>query len=527
MMLNQLGAQLARDGMAVYSSVMSDWARNSVRKNKELALLIKHNETKNMRTVILIDEVNSDMKDINWSMLLRNHRDLIVIGAGIPVLGSTQSPAFMVKYVPRDFYLTEDNNFQSEVVQPWCDVYNFVSQQHQELAAEICKQILAFTGGHWFSFLMICNHMFQTSIFDEHCKNPYSYLTSQVFFDSDTALKVYHRCFMTDKNDHVIIENILKGEPVNRTDIKHLENCGFWDEENKWFISPLLTWISYNHIRYTPGSPRKCSLKPLEMITSIIVAGLEAMQHNDFKETSISNDKWRMENSIGGLWGFHVKEAFPAIFVCPQVRADSRKPNMPYPSIDFTFNSTVDLAIELSLNGYDINGKIEKISENGVYREWKDRSAILNFQLKKCNVKKLSTHYKVFHFVNDENALYHKGKIIALNLLRHTSKRLYTEMISKSSAKIHEWIKTLKTTCQPKSVGTVRFSEETREIDSRDFCDSYEELLYDQNQATFDEDLQLAIKGRLKLQFCLVLRCHLCVITVSLLFSLFEGLLHW
>lgn len=91
-------------------------------------------------------------------------------------------------------------------------------------------------------------------------------------------------------------------------------------------------------------------------ILSIIVMGLKAMCVADFEEPDPN------------LYMTHT--AFPNLYMAPQTRAVRGVSGKTSPTVDFTFNGDMQVAIEISKNSYDILGKIKKFSSGGVYEHF-------------------------------------------------------------------------------------------------------------------------------------------------------------
>jgi hypothetical protein len=161
-----------------------------------------------------------------------------------------------------------------------------------------------------------------------------------------------------------------------------------------------------------------------------IYAGFHFFREIDFKGVS-PDAKVSVENAISARWATHLHAQMPTVFIASQVRAISEvvKPGAK-PTIDFLLNGRGQFAVEFSLNGYDLKGKVLKF-ERGYHKEWESKYAIVNIITNSTNIqfeKKMkanSSEHKnfkaigssignIYQFVTQTNKLY-KGTTLLLS----------------------------------------------------------------------------------------------------------------
>mmetsp|Transcript_19514 Transcript_19514/g.26800 ORF Transcript_19514/g.26800 Transcript_19514/m.26800 type:complete len:356 (-) Transcript_19514:357-1424(-) len=344
--------------------------------------VVLKNHSNGKRTALIIDEVQNNVDAPIYSYLLRNSPSLIVLSAGVPKLLQS-SPGFPndSKYNPSRILL--QMNEIREVAERWLNEASNVGITNCSLdsSLELCTWLLSFTGGMMFPMLMILDHMFTKSVFDEHFNNYRHYLTSCVFFESKACCSIKSRCF--DPDTRSLFDKILYNGEYVPSDVDQLENFGYWNSnavcsERGWFVSDLLLLFVYNS---RSDMNFKCSKEVTNTLTTmavqdkieaIIIMGLKEMTEVDFMEPSLRDTK--MENAVGFCWAHRVRYAFPQLYMTLQTCANySGITGKPCPTVDFTFvGGCMNVAIELSTNCFDIKNKVKKLVRKGDIRNGKD-----------------------------------------------------------------------------------------------------------------------------------------------------------
>jgi hypothetical protein len=392
------------------------------------------NRARNVRTVMLLDEAqNPDKSGRMITFLLKNDKasDVIVIAVGLSCPQRGQSPSFREshKHNPCDICLQTSE--LPELADAWIaklQERNIACPPEQVL--EFCGWVHKFTGGQLYPILKICDHMFSnaqhSTTFADHFARYRQYILSSAFCLSEACLSIRSRCY--DAGMVTACENVLKLGKLSAELKDNLESYGCCDSGSAvscdaptgWFVSDLLLCIAYNTRHYqdafclTPGRIIQLKNLPVQMrIMSLIVAGLRTMQLSDLVEGQYDVDK--MENAIGMLWAMRIHDVLPGVFICPQTRAESGLYGKTKPTVNFTFDSGMDVTIEVSKNSYDIPGKLAKFrSPKGCYREWNGKCAIFNIITRKGVPK--SADEMVYHFECHSNTLFRGAVPVVANV---------------------------------------------------------------------------------------------------------------
>lgn len=360
------------------------------------------------KLALVIDEVQTNVKSYLWLRLLRKTK-CIVVAAGISS-EFTSSPHFQKTFAATELFFEEDE--VDEIVENFavaCNDRKAVSYpDFQKVVREISQFLLMFTGGHVFSFISLLDFILTDDMFFEHMADYAVYFRGATFLKTEKHSMIASRCLGSYS---FVVKGVILGViSTGRTsleDISLLMMSGWWNQELKWISSDyLLCHILFsdtqNWSRRSNVEKKIKDRKDIEdQLELLIVAGLQGMLESDFTDGEVS----KLENAIGFVWGHNIRQKFPEIFVAPQTRTEEA-PNPPhFPSIDYTFDGTLDCAIELSRNHWQINEKLKKIGPDGVYKQWHNRSVILNFQVKDLKGKR-NDNPLVYHFVKSENILY-------------------------------------------------------------------------------------------------------------------------
>ncbi len=421
-----LGRELQKRDLQVYYIEDADFLKNITKA--DINFTIEMNNINNKRTVLMIDEGQSNSNDGIYTHLIRGTPSLIVLSVGVSSYGSSPGYPDEFKYNSANIFLQENElDAFTELWYTEATKRQLIDYSKQQLLN--CFQwLLLFTGGLMYPMLAISDHLLSSDIYVAHFHNYQHYLTSFMFFTSKTCTTIKSRCF--DGHASPLFQKLLNQGEYDIDNLAQLEKFGYWDSGKSndclkgWFVSDFLLFIVYNrHISYCVSLSREICMD--DKIQAIIIMGLKGMSESDFMEGS-SSTVTKMENAIGFCWGYKVRNAFPALFIAPQTRANTNSFGKTKPTVDFTFNGEMDVAIELSKNNYDIPGKLAKFAEEGVYHQWGNRYAILNFQLVSSNVK-LSNDHHVYHFVKDKNILYRGNDIICAGVVTSLPTPVYAD----------------------------------------------------------------------------------------------------
>jgi hypothetical protein len=414
--LSLMGEALQQKGCKVYyirsSTLLDTLSTDSLLQNAAKAT------AEGKRMVIMIDEAHMNTKSDLWWYLFKH--DLlvphIVLGVGVPKVGEI-SVDFFRKHPPSNFFPSCEEEDFDELVQIWRNQAGSKNVP-KDLVAEICMWVCKFTGGQMYPMMMFLEHILMENV--DQATNYQTYFRSQEFMGSDPAKKASSRCGF-DGNEYNLgrFQQVVMSTSSTSSVLQDMERIGVWNPERRWFFSDFLVNFMLNNNIPEPSKDSKNPLSRIpninEKIEEIIITGLKGMSYMDFKETYDDyTNLSKCEDAIGFCWAYQLKDADRSLFIASQTKGDRVHAGKKFPSVDFVVNGSLDVAIELSKNSYDLKNKISKFSEErGVYRRWFDRFAILNFQLEERPVKNLFNDPRVYHFVKSENALY-KGK----NLVR-------------------------------------------------------------------------------------------------------------
>jgi hypothetical protein len=256
------------------------------------------------------------------------------------------------------------------------------------------------------------------------------YLLSKVFSGTECYKAITNRCY-SEIPSHDQFLRFLKAIPT-ADDITQYEKLGLWINSNSCFVSTFYKNVCFRNI--PQGSSINIDEKKQQIVLSrdspvnkkiqaIVETGLQHMTAQDFVEPS--GDTIKYEDPIGNCWAYYVRRFLPSLYIAGQVQV-----NVPYRDLsksrqakrktesdttarlDFLFNGETDVAIELVRNGEqnDENEKHwERFSED--YKEWKDRCAVLNFQMSGKKVTPIKGA-NLYTFLYESNELYHGNALI-------------------------------------------------------------------------------------------------------------------
>jgi len=378
--LKLMGRALACRGCIVYMTSGNEMDELPDNYFNDLA---KNAGSKTM--VLLIDEVQNNLTSKHWLDLLKGGKpcNLVVLGVGVPRL-QDPSPQFDKKYP-----LSGDEFpmfFTPDDLPELSAHFSKIALHHSEnIIAEVCKSMLAFTAGHPFPFVKFMEHVVDPNNKID-LENIDNYTDSEEFSSSKTYQEVRERCFSSLLDGDAVHKGVnLMQNQANPGDEVDLEKLGLWRDNH--FVSPLV--VRELFLKHKPRPKDRDSgvveLKdPAEMpyAEQLISAGLRDMKAEDFMDAHYP--KVAVENSVGFRWGFNVKACFPNVWMVPQPRTLYEEQTGPgrKPNIDFFFNGRINMGIELAL---DVN--IASLDEHlgrfdDKYRRYEKSCAVFHLDTK-------------------------------------------------------------------------------------------------------------------------------------------------
>ena len=409
-----LGKELQNRNLSVYYLKHAGYLGNitEVSVNNTIA----NNDKIKKRTVLMIDEAHENVNAPIYICLLRECRTLIILATGISRI-SSYSVTFDHKHDPYNIFLQESE------VEDFADVwYHHIESKFKKCNRRLadiikfCEWLRLFTGGLMYPMVAICEHMFSDGILEKHFELYQLYLTSAEFYCSAACMNIKSRCF--DAQNVALFKKILSHGELLASNVLELETLGYWASDegsclSGWFVSDFILYIAYNWSTASPSLDLDwcSSLSVSEKIEALIIMGLRNMTESDFFE-GVHLDSVKLENAFAFCWGREVHTQFPSVIIAPQTRANSGKP----PTVDYKFNGPMSIAIELSKNHHDIKRKLKKFAIGGIYNQWIDRFAILNFQINSTST--LSLEKNVYHFVKENNTLYNGDRVVCAGVVR-------------------------------------------------------------------------------------------------------------
>ena len=309
--LKLLGRELTSRGCDVY---MTSGNKMDIYDENYFTELAKQAGDKPV--VLLIDEVQNNLKSKHWLDLLKGGKpaNLVVLGVGVPAM-DTHSPQFDEKY-------PEGNDlfpmfFTADDLQ---EVVNYFAKRFpshaKDVVSEVCQKMLAFTSGHPFPFVKFVNHLLD-STHKLNLETIDTYLLSAEFAESDVREQVRKRCFpaMNSILDKAVNLILLKPNP---SDVHDLTKLGLWN--NKYFISPLVASEVFLEHNVSRDDTNMVILDETQAkapyAQQIISAGLRDMTEGQFKDAHA--DIVALENAIGFQWAFNLRKCLPNVWIAVQ-----------------------------------------------------------------------------------------------------------------------------------------------------------------------------------------------------------------
>ncbi len=369
--------------------------------------------------VLMVDEVQNNLQTGIWTTILRDKPDnLLVLGVGIPALDLV-SPQFSRKF-PEDrelfpMFLTDRDLPELEAF--FCKKY----AQPKEEVADLCKQILVFTNGHFFPFVKFMEHFLSI----QYKGDASMHLISQEFRNSSCYKMVKARCsftpFMLDAAAKVLRNRY---DSVN---LRTLQKLGIYYEGA--LISPFVLNEVFANMEYPPEKDFKpvlldVSKDRMSCAEDIIRAGLHYISTEDFKD--LNSDYCAVENAIAVKWGYHVGKSFSNVKTYFQARTMYGERIGPgaRPLIDFVFNGRLHLGVEVALN-INAPGIKEHLQRfNDKYLMLKDFGIVLHIDTTRSDPVLVDsfdneTNNKIYTFIANRNELYRGAKLVKTQVSVH------------------------------------------------------------------------------------------------------------
>ena len=413
--LKLLGKELQSRGCDVYLTIASELHRYSKGYFTKLA-----KEAGQKTVVLLIDEVQNDMKTYHWNALLKELRpsNLLVIGVGVPQLNAP-SPQFDYKY-PSDDAILFPLFLCSRDLPEVCKHFEKKYSETSEFTFKVAETLLEFTAGHLFPFVTFAQHVLNPSNKID-LNNIDDYLSGKEFRSSREFIQVRARCFDFLFGNAIIKnpENLLMNK-CNAEDERALQKLGVWLVNG--FLSPLLTTEVFLRAKL-PDEIDEIILDETQKTPyaqQIILAGLRDMTEEDFKDALY--DQVPVENAVGFEWGLNVRRVLPNVWIYPQVRTKYAEHfgRGAKPLIDFVCNGRVNTGIEIALN-LKFKGKsgifahLERFNKD--YARYSKNGAVLHFETNTHDAPD-KDEARLYTFVKKRNELYRGSSLVQSNVAR-------------------------------------------------------------------------------------------------------------
>ena len=370
--------------------------------------------------VLMVDEVQSNIKTGIWTAILREDRpdNLLVLGVGIPDLVFV-SPQFSRKF-PEDgklfpMFLTERD--LPELVAYFCKE----SAQPKEAVANLCEQILVFTNGHFFPFVKFMEHLLSIQFESDASMH----LSSQEFRNSSCYKMVKARCSFTPYMLDAATKVLMNQD--NSVDLNTLQKLGIYYEDA--LISPFVFNEAFVNMKFPPKKDSKMVLLDeskdrMACAEEIICAGLHYISAEDFRDI---NSKYRaVENAIAVKWGYNVRESFSNVMMYFQARTMYGERIGPgaRPLIDFVFNGRLHLGVEVAvnLNAAGIKEHLQRFDDK--YIMLKDFGVVLHIDTTRSEPVLVEsfdneTNNRIYTFLTSRNELYRGAALVKTQVSVH------------------------------------------------------------------------------------------------------------
>ncbi len=425
MFLHLVGRQLVESGCAVF--IVNHAGHLDKFDEAHFKTVAQQAQKRGQDCVILVDEVQTNFNSPLWNIMLKDHpKNLIVVGVGVKRLG-VASPQFVFKNPSTSIFMT--NSDVREAIEFW-------RKQRPEMDVQVieeaCRCLLQHTGGHYYPFVKIAEHVFGDASIPLDRPRLEHYLRSEEFSKTLVHNDVISRCFGFLEGEMIIhASKILEGD-LDKPAILALEDVGFW--KDGWFTSDLLVNFVLSKISLAVSTPVLLdeSKDWQDNVEILLTAGLRNMTEDDFLEPNSSNLKY--ENSIGFNWAWRTKQAVKNVYLTAQTTPSERTEGRGQsPTVDFYVNGRINAALELVRNAdssmlcqkFDKFKVVQTIGKNagkpGPYRQW-ERNAVLNLELTRVQEPKLAANdgqnNRLWTFMKTTNTLFRGSRAVQHNVVR-------------------------------------------------------------------------------------------------------------
>ena len=389
--LKLLGSHLQKNAYRAYWFNGSD---DFLSQKVALESTINANEMEGCKTVFFVDEIcpSADFGHRLWLSLLKPDfastpylKNVFFITAGVST-SMEFSRLFDIRFDAQLLFYKAGSDELEEVIAYWQGIAPLdILSSHQ--VSEVVKFIRNYTGGHPYPFFKFCQAFFFNNDLHKHASRPQEFICSKELFNSNLIQECLERC--NYQNIRLSdIRKIIFNEVDAGDSIETLSKTGFWNLAEKNFTSSLVLNLFHNSSVVITKMPSRIEISAVlakDPLLQRIYAGFCTFKEVDFMGPG-PDYKVSVENSISAKWGVFLHAHMPTVFITSQARA-SAPIFMPgaTPTVDFLLNGRDRFAIEFSLNGYDLKKKVEKF-ENGYYKEWKGKYAIVNVITNSINI---------------------------------------------------------------------------------------------------------------------------------------------
>ncbi len=413
-----IGKELQERGCEVYLLVSPELERIEQKYFHQLA-----EKAGDKVVVLLIDEVQNNTCSVHWNDLLRERRpkNLLVLGVGLMGLHFLPaSPHFGYQY-PMNFELFPMFLTAKDLVEVVPFFTKESSQPDEDFVTKLCKQVLAFTNGHFYPFVAIMEH-----ILDAKSKVNLSdislYLSSQEFRASEAYIGIRRRCSM--ESEDLLAATYVLHNGRNQGDLEKA-----YILYNRAFLSPLVMNEVFRRMRCN-DDVEAITLDESEGIESctaqLICAGLRYISENDISDSYRGNIA--VEHAVAMKWGSNVRYTLlasnlPDVVVCFQARTGYEESGLPGARllIDFVFNGRLNLSVEVAvyLHAEGIRERLQRFDDDKVLN-----GVVLHIDTRQRRpdlVQSLDNglNDRIYTFFAGRNELYRGTELIATQVSRN------------------------------------------------------------------------------------------------------------
>lgn len=387
----------------------------------------------NKKIVLIVDEADGDHG--HWVSLLkptdRLFGKLIVLGAGVPQF-QNMSANFATKHNAEELLFKHSE--MDSLVDALHNVMR-VDKDKNEALKRLCKYVQDQTGGHLFVMLKLCEYVVdQDKWYEDELYQ--KILTRSALLETEVYKEIISRCYSDDAKETAAFLRVYSGSPQS-TDKSDLEKIGVFNSTRNVFLSSFYETVQLNrsfahyHVKDVDIVKIPDNATADQKLELIIKTGLSKMTDNDFQDPYC--DDVADEDAIGHRFGVYVSQHIAGLYIAAQVPPEGRS----RAAVDYVFNGSVDVALELTRNAsdrIDVEHAGRFTGEGGFpsayrYEQWKDRFAVLNFQVSIDNVPS-SVDNNSYTFVLKENTLYCGGRAISVGIAKVATKPMPSRKVA-------------------------------------------------------------------------------------------------